>query len=195
MRSTGVLVRLKPLANGQRGSCAALPHELDGSAVVVAVDVENDVDQECAQQLLSVLVGGGASVPDRAEVARDPPQGAPLSVRERRWLLAISDGSAAVICLGQCLLKRGLQRSSDETVLRLTGIELALAAAGLKLSLLDGELCQSHSLLMLGLELIDRASVAWTLAGLTACRNAETTVLSSRRPPIDWHGRRVPWVR
>jgi len=55
---------------------------------------------------------------------------------------------------------------------------------------------------VLGLDLIDRAAiaraVAWTLAGLTACRNASTTVLSSRRPPIDWHGRRVlsvRWVR
>jgi hypothetical protein len=146
-------------ANGLLGAFAAQPHEFDGSGVVFAVDLEDDVVQECAQQLLSVLIGCGVSVPDRAEVAGEPAQRA-LGVRVRRWSLAlkIAEGSAAVIDLGQRLLKRALERSGDEPVLGLTGIELASAPAGLKLGVLDSQLPQPHTLLVLGLELIEPAA-------------------------------------
>ena len=104
MRSTGVLVRFRPLWLRQTASSVCAPPCQMSSTTPVcgfAVHVEDDVVQQRAQQLFPVPVGRAMRVPDRVEVAGEPAQRAPLDVRKRRRALALEflEGSAAMIDL------------------------------------------------------------------------------------------------
>ena len=72
---------------------------------------------------------------------------------------ALERGELAALALEQRerLLELALQRARDEPVLRLARVELALGALGLELGALDREALTGQPLLVLVLELADRA--------------------------------------
>lgn len=180
MKSTGCCA-LQPAVvelNGQLGACAAMPHRLNDSRVCSRSTSRTTITQQRAQKLLSVLVGRGASVPDRADISREPPQRLPLSVREQRWPLPLEIWRArrrrsasvnACSSAGSSVRARSRFSGSPASNWR-------WRRAGLNLGLLDGELSQLHALLVFGLGLIDRA-------GRSLGRRRDRPLAGTRRSP------------
>jgi hypothetical protein len=141
------------------GDRAALPDDAQIGLVVLAVDGDDDLGDDRAQQLLALAVAGGGRLEDLAQVGAGAPAPGDLLVGERRRapragrrerLLGAAD-------LGQALLPLALQRARDEPVLGFAGVELATRAVGADTRPLEFELGRAHARVMVVGRLLDRA--------------------------------------
>ena len=129
-----------------------------GAALVVMGGDDHFADQR-AQQLLAVAIGGRRGGPQPRQIVRESGERFTLLVAQCDGAGALELGESAVLALelGERLFQRVFEGASDEPVLRLARVELPARAVGLVLGALDREALAGEPLLVLGLELDDRA--------------------------------------
>ena len=130
------------------GGLAAFPADAQLRGVLLggAVDGDDDVGEDRAQQLLAVAVGGGGRVEHLAQVGAGAAAPGDLLLGERvralgRHLGQVAFGGAH---RGQPLFPFALQRAGDLPVLGLAGVELAPRALGVDLRALELQLGRAH---------------------------------------------------
>jgi hypothetical protein len=123
--------------HAQLGLRSALPLHVDVGAAFVVMGGDDHLADQRAQQLLAVTISRRRRGPEAREVLSESAVLA-LEVRQR---------------LFQCVL----ESAADEPVLRLARVELPACAVGLVLRALDREPLPGEALLVLILELADRA--------------------------------------
>ena len=163
----------------QLAARAALPADLDGRLALLGVHGHDDLADQRAQQLLAVAVGCRVRRPQPRKVAREsaPARDARLGERLRAGRARARSVSRA-LARPRSSASSSLRskRAGDEPVLRLARVELPLGPLGFIFGALHREALADEQLLVLVLELGDRAGGARSpRPGVTASRNASTT--------------------
>ena len=144
--------------NGQLGARAAFPDDLDVRPPRLLGDSDDYLADERAQQLLAVPRRGRLGCPQLRQVTREPRESGSFAGGQRFGAARLELGELAPLAflLGQRLLEASFERSGDEPVLRLAGIELALRPLGFELGALEREPLPAQPVFVRAFELADR---------------------------------------
>ncbi|MER9560287.1 hypothetical protein NKI92_34225 [Mesorhizobium sp. M0323] len=126
-------------SDGEAAQRAALPAQDEMRCCLVAVDMEGDLLDECAQQLLAVARRRGGCVPDACQIGPEGDEVLPLLGRQPARTLRLAPHQFGLCRLqsAQRLLPLLLQPAGDQAIV---GIDGAIAALGA----VDGELRPLH---------------------------------------------------
>ena len=120
---------------------AALPAQREVGCSVVALDLYDDLLEQCSQQLFPVTRRGRCRVPDGGKIGPEREQTVALLLGEHAWTLqfaACKLGLGGFEC-AQALLPLALQAASDQPVVWIDGTVAALGAARFVACPLDAE--------------------------------------------------------
>src|SRR6266481_6420142 len=120
---------------------AALPAQREVGCSLVALDLYDDLLEQCSQQLFPVTRRGRCRVPDGGKIGPEREQTVALLLGEHAWTLQFA---ACKLGLGgfegaQALLQLTLQAASDQPVVWIDGTVAALGAARFVACPLDAE--------------------------------------------------------
>jgi hypothetical protein len=106
------------LAHAQFGVLTATPMNCKHDVTCIVVHINDDIDNQCSQQMLTCAHGYGRGVPRCRQVARQIHKGIRSDLNSAGLLgelarLQLFDAS-------KCLLPAPLQLCSDETIVRIT---------------------------------------------------------------------------
>jgi hypothetical protein len=136
------------------GVRAALPEEFKARVVLLAVDGEDNVLEQAAQELVAVSVGGRGRLSDAGEIGGEARERLSLLVAEGRGAAAFELAGNALLSVefGQRGFERVLEGAGDEPMLGFAGVVLAARAFGLVGGAFDGEALQRDALVVRGLQ-------------------------------------------
>src|SRR6266545_679876 len=123
----------------QLAGVAAAPAQQQPGAGGVAVDGDDDLLEQGAQQLLAVPVGGGRRLPHQAHVAAQGGDGGPLGGGQRLGAALLAAGQLGLgrRDLGELGLPVALQPAGDQAVVGVDGQVAPLGQPGLVVGALD----------------------------------------------------------
>ena len=120
---------------------AALPAQREVGCSLVALDLDDDLLEQCPQQLLPVTRRGRCRVPDGGKIGSECEQTVALVLGEHAWTFLFAArklGLGGFEC-AQALLPLALQAASDQPVVWIDGTVAALGAARFVACPLDAE--------------------------------------------------------
>src|SRR5258708_1726407 len=120
---------------------AALPAQREVGCSLVALDLYDDLLEQCSQQLFPVTRRGRCRVPDGGKIGPEREQTVALLLGEHAWTLQFATcklGLGGFEC-AQALLPLSLQAASDQPVVWIDGTVAALGAARFVACPLDAE--------------------------------------------------------
>jgi hypothetical protein len=141
----------------QLGARAAFPLHFDGGASLGLVGGDDHLADQRAQQLFAIPIGRCLGGPQARQLASERNERDAFLLGQCRRAGAVQLGELPALALdgGERFLQRALERASDEPVLGLARVVLALRAAGFVLGALDRESLAGEALLVLVLKLAD----------------------------------------